>query len=153
MEKIKLKCCPFCGDIGAPDLIETGEVAFVRCNNCKTYGPYVRLDAFLPFDFKELDDDYKDAAWDKAAREAKRRAVINWNCRPPMTDVFPEDLAAFEQFGETIESLEKEADDARLQKIEDLVDGTIDHFDRDDAMDLLYQIKEVLKNGSSVYKD
>ena len=35
--------------------------------------------------------------------------------------------------------------DARLKKIADLVDGTIDHFDRDDAMDLLYQIKEVLK--------
>jgi len=25
------------------------------------------------------------------------------------------------------------------------VEGTIDHFDLDDAMDLLYQIKEVLK--------
>ena len=37
--------------------------------------------------------------------------------------------------------------DPRLKKIADLVDGTIDHFDRDDAMDLLYQIKEVLKNG------
>ncbi len=37
--------------------------------------------------------------------------------------------------------------DARLKKIADLVDGTIDHFDRDDAMDLLYQIKEVLKDG------
>ena len=34
----------------------------------------------------------------------------------------------------------------RLKKIADLVDGTIDHFDRDDAMDLLYQIKEVLKD-------
>ena len=33
----------------------------------------------------------------------------------------------------------------KLQKILDLTDGTIDHFDRDDAMDLLYQIKEVLK--------
>jgi len=35
--------------------------------------------------------------------------------------------------------------DDRLNKIAELVDGTIDHFDRDDAMDLLYQIKEVLK--------
>ena len=34
--------------------------------------------------------------------------------------------------------------DKRLVKIADLVEGTIDHFDRDDAMDLLYQIKEVL---------
>ena len=35
--------------------------------------------------------------------------------------------------------------DDRLAKIAELVEGTIDHFDRDDAMDLLYQIKEVLK--------
>ena len=35
--------------------------------------------------------------------------------------------------------------DNRLSKIADLVEGTIDHFDLDDAMDLLYQIKEVLK--------
>lgn len=36
--------------------------------------------------------------------------------------------------------------DDRLNKIAELVDGTIDHFDRDDAMDLLYQIKEVIAN-------
>jgi len=35
--------------------------------------------------------------------------------------------------------------DNRLSKIAELVEGTIDHFDLDDAMDLLYQIKEVLK--------
>ena len=36
--------------------------------------------------------------------------------------------------------------DNRLTKIADLMDGTIDHFDLDDAMDLLYQIKGVLKD-------
>ena len=35
--------------------------------------------------------------------------------------------------------------DTRLAEIADLVDGTIDHFDLVDAMDLLYQIKNVLK--------
>ena len=35
--------------------------------------------------------------------------------------------------------------DDMLAKIAALVEGTIDHFDLDDAMDLLYQIKEVLK--------
>ena len=35
--------------------------------------------------------------------------------------------------------------DDKLTKIADLVEGTIDHFDLDDAIDLLYQIKEVLK--------
>lgn len=35
--------------------------------------------------------------------------------------------------------------DDRIKKIADLLEGTIDHFDRDDAMDLLYQVKEVLR--------
>ena len=33
----------------------------------------------------------------------------------------------------------------RLKRISDLVEGSIDHFDRDDAMNLLYQIKAALK--------
>lgn len=33
----------------------------------------------------------------------------------------------------------------KITKIEDIVDGTIDHFDYDDAMDLLYEIKAVIK--------
>ena len=35
----------------------------------------------------------------------------------------------------------------QITKISDLLDGTIDHFDYDDAMDLLYEIKGVIKNG------
>lgn len=46
-----------------------------------------------------------------------------------------------------LEGLPSVHPDARLKKIEDLVDGSIDHFDKDDAMDLLYQIKRVLKYG------
>lgn len=42
------------------------------------------------------------------------------------------------------ETLREAQPDKRLEKIADLVEGTINHFDRDDAMDLLYQIKEVL---------
>lgn len=33
----------------------------------------------------------------------------------------------------------------QITKIADLLDGTIDHFDYDDAMDLLYEIKGVIK--------
>ena len=49
---------------------------------------------------------------------------------------------------------EKDAVDASIRalravdKIYDAVDGTIDHFDRDDAMDLLYDIKRILKTES-----
>ena len=45
-----------------------------------------------------------------------------------------------------IENLPSAQPDTRLEKIADLVDGSIDHFDLEDAMDLLYQIKDVL-NG------
>ena len=45
---------------------------------------------------------------------------------------------------EDIQALPPALPDKRLEKIADLVEGTIDHFDREDAMELLYQIKEVL---------
>ena len=35
----------------------------------------------------------------------------------------------------------------QLSKIADIVAGTIDHFEYDDAMDMLYEIKGVIKNG------
>ena len=42
-------------------------------------------------------------------------------------------------FNMAIQALEQ------ITKIADLLDGTIDHFDRDDAMDMLYEIKGVIK--------
>ena len=32
-----------------------------------------------------------------------------------------------------------------LDKIRDIVEGTIDHLDRDDALDMLYEIKRLLR--------
>lgn len=32
-----------------------------------------------------------------------------------------------------------------IEKIRDIVDGTIDHLDRDDALDMLYEIKRLLR--------
>lgn len=46
---------------------------------------------------------------------------------------------------EVLKGLPSAQPDNRLTKIAELVGGSIDHFDLDDAMDLLYQIKEVLK--------
>lgn len=47
---------------------------------------------------------------------------------------------------DAVKELPSAQPDTRLEKIADLVDGSIDHFDLEDAMDLLYQIKDVL-NG------
>lgn len=44
-----------------------------------------------------------------------------------------------------IEQLPPAQPDTRLSKIVELMEGTIDHFDLDDAMDLLYQIKDALR--------
>ena len=33
-----------------------------------------------------------------------------------------------------------------FDRIADIVDGDIDHLDRDDAMDLLYEIKSIIKD-------
>ena len=60
----------------------------------------------------------------------------------------PEDMCVFEILSHIeleIGTLPSAQPDNRLAKIADLVEGTIDDFDLDDAMDLLYQIKEVLK--------
>lgn len=35
----------------------------------------------------------------------------------------------------------------KIDRIEDALEGTIDHFDRNDAMDLLYNIKDILRRS------
>lgn len=32
-----------------------------------------------------------------------------------------------------------------IEKIKDIVEGTIDHLDRDDVLDMLYEIKRLLR--------
>ena len=58
---------------------------------------------------------------------------------------YTDPLNVLTEVRDRLKALPSAQPDARLKKIADLVDGTIDHFDRDDAMDMLYQIKEVLK--------
>lgn len=48
---------------------------------------------------------------------------------------------------EHLERMPSAQPDSRLTEIADLVEGAIAHFNLDDAMDLPYQINEVLKNG------
>lgn len=69
--------------------------------------------------------------------------------RQDAIDALKRDEALVRAFGyhnaiDAIRELPSAESDKRLEKITELVEGTIDHFDREDAMDLLYQIKEVL---------
>ena len=71
-----------------------------------------------------------DSETRKAITEAIGNFIhaIRWNDRPKK-----------EAMEMGIQALEQ------INKITDLLDGTIDHFDRDDAIDLLYEIKEVIR--------
>lgn len=35
----------------------------------------------------------------------------------------------------------------KVSKIQDIVEGTIDHFDRDDALDMLYEVKSIISDA------
>ena len=52
--------------------------------------------------------------------------------------VFISERAINEAMDEAISALDK------ISRIEDLVEGTIDHFNRDDALDMLYEIKGII---------
>ena len=55
----------------------------------------------------------------------------------------PDDSVTFAEIEEAlaigIEAVNK------IDRIKDMIEGTIDHLDRDDALDLLTQIKEVIE--------
>lgn len=78
-----------------------------------------------------------------------RKAAIEAALVPPEWDgMYIQDLnGRIQEAIEALPSAEPQSVEIgeRLAKIADLVEGTIDHFDRDDAMDLLYQIKGVLR--------
>lgn len=54
---------------------------------------------------------------------------------------FISEKAVYDAMDEAIFALKK------VSRIEELVEGTIDHFDRDDALDMLYEIKNILRNA------
>lgn len=56
----------------------------------------------------------------------------------------------YEKWREYFSEMPSAQSDNRLSKIAELVEGTIDHFDLDDAMDLLYQIKDVLDGSDEL---
>lgn len=60
-------------------------------------------------------------------------------CIPQNTVTYKATMAEKEFYDEAIKALEQ------INKIADIVDGTIDHFEYDDAMDMLYEIKGVIK--------
>jgi len=55
--------------------------------------------------------------------------------------VFISEKSVYDAMDEAISALDK------ISRIEDLVEGTIDHFDRDDALDMLYEVKSIISDA------
>ena len=55
--------------------------------------------------------------------------------------VFISEKSVNEAMDEAISAMNK------ISRIEDLVEGTIDHFDRDDAIDMLYEVKSIISDA------
>lgn len=71
-------------------------------------------------------------------KEAKEKLYIEWQ-------KFLENNIDYAGISEAYKMAFKALE--QITKIVDIVDGTIDHFEYDDAMDMLYEIKGVIKNG------
>lgn len=55
--------------------------------------------------------------------------------------VFISEKSVGEAMDEAIYAMDK------ISRIEDLVEGTIDHFDMDDALDMLYEVKSIISDA------
>lgn len=110
------------------------------------------LEKLTPYELDHSADVSKKVDADLISRRGAIEALVDWemtydwddHCREedpkPAYIVSPSDV---------IEHLQPAQLDNRLSKIAELVEGTIDNFDLDDAMDLLYQIKEIVGNETS----
>ena len=55
--------------------------------------------------------------------------------------VFISEKSVYDAMDKAISALKK------VSRIEGLVDGTIDHFDREDALDMLYEVKSIISDA------
>lgn len=54
---------------------------------------------------------------------------------------FISEKSVYDAMDEAISALKK------VSRIEELVEVTIDHFDRDDALDMLYEVKSIISDA------
>lgn len=57
-----------------------------------------------------------------------------------MAHVFISEKSVGEAMDEAISAMDK------ISRIKDLVEGTIDHLDMDDALDMLYEVKSIISD-------
>lgn len=92
--KTRLRLCPFCGS----DHLSTAfnymrGIAFISCDHCYAQGPEVS-------EVEVIRDDVI-CNMDAVKREMIDRSADRWNCRPPMTNVTPEELEDLEKYAKT----------------------------------------------------
>lgn len=89
-KEIRLKCCPFCGCDQMTIYDDwRNDLSCVCCDQCGARGPAV--------DESDLMDGFIEAAPEEEIKAALHAlASDRWNCRPPMSDCYPEDLETLE---------------------------------------------------------
>ena len=73
--------------------------------------------------------------------EKDRATQIAQAVKAGTAHVFISEKSVGEAMDEAISAMDK------ISRIEDLVEGTIDHFDRDDAIDMLYEVKSIISDA------
>lgn len=91
--KPRLRLCPFCGEVGYPELMTSAGAAFVvRCNICRAEGPWFDICEYLPEDLHDMTFEEQDREWINAKIAAQHNAMKAWNDRPWEGSYFPEEL-------------------------------------------------------------
>jgi len=100
-------------------------------------------EGWIKFDTEKDENKFIHLVRDTAPSAQPEEIALHESCTN--CPLYDNDRHSCPRFNKVIpETLREVQSDKRLEKIADLVEGAIDHFDKDDAMDLLYQIKEVL---------
>ena len=73
--------------------------------------------------------------------EKSKAILIAQAVKAGTAHVFISEKSVNEAMDEAISALDK------ISRIEDLVEGTIDHLNRDDAIDMLYEVKSIISDA------
>ena len=73
--------------------------------------------------------------------EKSKAILIAQAVKAGTAHVFISEKSVNEAMDEAISAMDK------ISRIEDLVEGTIDHLNRDDAIDMLYEVKSIISDA------
>lgn len=93
----QLRLCPFCGQMGEPELKISGAACWVRCMVCGSEGPVESIYNYMPYCSSAIPDnvDINDLL-EEAEKSASEAAAHKWNIRAWEGNLFPDELEQME---------------------------------------------------------